>query len=126
MDFTGIVTSFLGTPKISILEAGMLLCWGISWPVSIIKTIRTKKVTGKSPIFMVLIAIGYVCAILHKVLYLYDYLIFLYLFNLLMILADLYLYTRYNNRHIEVSKRIQLDQAVTDKISEAPGLMCNQ
>lgn len=120
MDITGIVTSFVETPKISILEAIMLICWGMSWPVSIIKTLRTKKIYGKSPIFMSLIAIGYVSAILHKILYSYDYLVLLYLFNLSMILIDLYLYTRYNLRDIEGLKRKPVGETTTDKIRVTP------
>lgn len=122
MDFSGVVTSSFGTPGISLLEAIMLICWGISWPVSILKTLRTKKVNGKSPIFMALIAIGYVSAILHKVLYSYDYLVILYLLNLSMIVTDLYLYTRYNLRDIEELKRIKTGETTTNKISVVPSV----
>ena len=120
MDITGLVTFFVDTHKISFLEAIMLICWGMSWPVSILKTLRTKNVYGKSPIFMALIAIGYVSAILHKILYSYDYLVFLYLVNLSMILIDLYLYTRYTLRDIEDLKCTQLGETVTDKVRVVP------
>ncbi|MGI6495338.1 MAG: hypothetical protein ACOX5G_04495 [Kiritimatiellia bacterium] len=43
-----------------ILEALMLLCFGASWPFSIAKSIRTKVVKGKSPVFLFLILSGYV------------------------------------------------------------------
>ena len=36
-------------------EATMLICFGVSWPVSIAKALRTKEVAGKSPWFMILI-----------------------------------------------------------------------
>ena len=97
MEIVSFVTSFFETTTISFLEAIMLICWGASWPVSIIKALRTKTVHGKSPLFMLLIAIGYVSAISHKVLYSRDCLVLIYLFNLSMILTDLYLYTRYYN-----------------------------
>ena len=122
MDIIDIVISSFQTTKISLLEAIMLICWGMSWPVSIIKTLRTKKVSGKSPIFMSLIAVGYVSAILHKVLYSYDYLVLLYLFNLSMILTDLFLYTRYNLRDTADSKRIKMRQTTTNKITVATGV----
>ena len=122
MDITGLVTFFVNTHRIGILEAIMLICWGMSWPVSIIKTLRTKKVYGKSPIFMALIAIGYVSAILNKVLYSYDYLVFLYLFNLSMILIDLYLYTWYNLRQTKDLKHTPVGKTATDKIRVAPSL----
>jgi hypothetical protein len=94
----------------------------VSWPVSVFKALRTKKVSGKSPIFMSLIAIGYVSAILHKMLYSYDYLVLLYLFNLSMILTDLFLYTRYNLRDTGDSKRIKMIETTTNKISAAPNV----
>jgi len=122
MDIIGIVTSSFEATKISPLEAIMLICWGVSWPVSVFKALRTKKVSGKSPIFMSLIAIGYVSAILHKMLYSYDYLVLLYLFNLSMILTDLFLYTRYNLRDTGDSKRIKMIETTTNKISAAPNV----
>lgn len=90
----------LDTFEISILEAAMLICFGLSWPVSIMKTLKTKVVSGKSPLFISLIAFGYVCGITHKLLYSMDSLIILYCFNLMLILIDLFLYWRYSNREI--------------------------
>ncbi len=120
MFVTGFMPCFVNAPEISILEAIMLVCWGMSWPVSIIKTLRTKKVNGKSPVFISLIAIGYVSAILHKLLYSCDYLVVLYLFNLSMILIDLYLYTRYNLRGYEDLQHTSMGKTATDKMSVAP------
>ena len=39
----------------SIWEVLFLLCFAVSWPVSIAKSLRTKVVIGKSPLFMSLI-----------------------------------------------------------------------
>lgn len=108
MDILGFVTSFFETTRISILEAVMITCWGASWPVSIIKALRTKIVHGKSPLFMSLIALGYLCGITNKVLYSRDYLVLLYMFNLLMILTDLYLYGRYSLRRTKMKEKPNL------------------
>lgn len=105
MDTLNFIESFFAASHISFLEAVMLVCWGLSWPVSIIKALRTKIVLGKSPLFTLLIAVGYICGISHKILYSRDYLIILYLFNLAMILTDLYLYVRYNPRRPKVGCR---------------------
>jgi hypothetical protein len=43
-----------------LLEGGMLVCFGISWPVDIIRTIRTGRTEGKSLAFMSLVLAGYV------------------------------------------------------------------
>jgi hypothetical protein len=76
-------------------EALMLLCFGASWPASIAKALRTKQVAGKSPVFMILIMIGYGCGITHKLLFDRDWVIILYALNLVVVAADLYLYRRY-------------------------------
>ena len=79
----------------SIFEIGMLICFGISWPISIAKALRTKKVEGKSPVFMALICLGYLSGILHKVLFALDGVVVLYAINLVMVATDLVLYYRY-------------------------------
>jgi len=98
MDHVNFFTSFVRSTQISIPEAVMFLCFGLSWPVSVVKALRTKKVSGKSPFFMTLIAFGYLCGVAHKINYSRDLLIVLYLFNLVMILIDLRLYLKYRVR----------------------------
>lgn len=82
----------------SIFEIGMLVAFGFSWPISIIKTLRTKHVTGKSPLFMVIIMLGYVSGILHKIFYAYDFVLWLYVLNLVMVGLDLFLYLHYRKQ----------------------------
>ncbi len=91
------LTSFFESNRGSLFEALMLMCFGLSWPVSIMKALRTKIVHGKSPLFNVLIAIGYACGICHKILYSHDYIVIFYIFNLTLIITDLFLYARYSN-----------------------------
>jgi len=79
----------------SIFEAAMLFCFGISWPVSIIKSLRTKVVTGKSPLFMAILCLGYANGIIHKIIYSRDWITLLYALNLSMVAFDLWLYYRY-------------------------------
>lgn len=76
----------------SIWEVLFLICFAISWPISISKALRTKIVIGKSPVFMSLIILGYVFGIIHKTLYSRDIVIFLYIFNALLVSIDLFLY----------------------------------
>lgn len=79
----------------SIFEVMMLVCFGISWPLSIAKSLRTKVVAGKSPAFMGVVALGYAAGITHKVLYSLDWVIALYILNLVLVLVDMALYYRY-------------------------------
>ncbi len=79
----------------SIFEVLMLLCFACSWPISIMKAIRTKMVIGKSPVFMILLIFGYAMGITHKILYHYDIVTYLYLLNMLLVTTDLVLYFHY-------------------------------
>ena len=53
---------------IDLLEALMIICFGLSWPVSIWKSYVSGTAKGKSLFFEVFIWIGYVFGILRKVL----------------------------------------------------------
>ena len=49
-------------------EGAMLVCFGVSWPIAILKTFRTKRVEGKSRIFLILVFVGYLAGIAAKFL----------------------------------------------------------
>lgn len=82
-----------------LFEAGMLFCFGWGWPVAIIKTLRVKKVTGKSLGFLVLVITGYICGIVAKFIRadgaLPDWVTWLYALNALMVAVDLSLFLKY-------------------------------
>jgi len=83
----------------SIWEVLFLLCFAVSWPLSIAKALRTKVVAGKSPLFMSLIILGYVFGIINKLTSgKPDIVIWLYVINGLMVFTDLMLYFYYS-RH---------------------------
>jgi hypothetical protein len=82
-------------PDMNIFEAIMLICFGVSWPISILKTVRTRVVAGKSPLFMGIVALGYVSGIIHKYVYSMDWVMGLYIANLLMVIFDFCLYFHY-------------------------------
>lgn len=49
-----------------VFESGMLVCFGVSWPVAILKTWRSKRTEGKSMGFLVLVFIGYLSGVAAK------------------------------------------------------------
>ena len=51
-----------------VFEALMVICFGISWPVSIAKSLKSRSTKGKSLLFMVFIDIGYIFGIVGKIL----------------------------------------------------------
>ena len=89
----------------SIFEAIMLICFGAAWPVSIYKSVTSRDNSGKSLGFMVIILIGYLSGIIHKVFFYYDLVILLYILNSLMVTVDISLYFR-NRNYTEKQKTI--------------------
>ena len=83
-------------------EAGMLICFGMAWPTSIIKSWRSQSTKGKSIFFLLIVLIGYASGILHKIFYNMDIVIIFYVLNFLMVAVDMALYFR--NRRIEKSQ----------------------
>lgn len=88
----------------SILEAGMMFCFGASWPFQVAKTYKTKNVKGKSILFLWLVELGYLMGMGHKVIYNMDSVIWLYALNFLLVGSDMFLYYLYKNRPENVIK----------------------
>ncbi len=87
----------------SVFEITMLVCFGAAWPVSIYKSLRTRAVAGKSLFFLIIVLVGYVAGILHKLIFRYDLVIFLYGLNALMVGIDIVLYLRNRLYHVRRS-----------------------
>ena len=49
-----------------VLEAAMIIIFGLSWPVAIAKTLQVRKVHGKSVWFLYLVLSGYICGVAAK------------------------------------------------------------
>ncbi|MBR4881578.1 MAG: hypothetical protein IKU19_06560, partial [Clostridia bacterium] len=50
-----------------IFESIMLLCFGMSWPISVCKSIRSRSTKGKSAVFIMVIILGYISGIAGKI-----------------------------------------------------------
>ena len=82
-----------------VCEIIMLICFGISWPISIIKTLKTKCVSGKSPLFIIFIIMGYIFIIISKLISKdIKYAFYFYWLNLAMTSFDLFLQFYYRNK----------------------------
>lgn len=79
-------------------EAAMLACFGVSWPVSIAKALRTKRSDGKSRLFLAVLLLGYACGLVHKWLHDRDWVMALYVLNFTLVAVDLALCLHYR-RH---------------------------
>ncbi len=78
----------------SIFEIVMLLCFGAAWPFSIHRSYVSRNNSGKSLIFLVIVLIGYISGIIHKLLYSTDAVVFLYMLNGLMVITDIIIFFR--------------------------------
>ena len=83
-----------------LLEITMIVCFGISWPLNVLKSIKAKTAKGKSLFFLIMIFVGYIAGITSKFLnesYMAQfsekwYVLFFYILNLLMVSADMLMY----------------------------------
>lgn len=96
-----------------VLEIMMVICFGISWPISIVKSLKMKCSTGKSPLFVGFIVFGYICGITSKIIGTKVWLpklVFVFVFyciNLAMTSFDLGLVLFYKHREKKLNKELK-------------------
>lgn len=83
----------------SIFEAGMLICFGLAWPINIYKSLKSRSTKGKSVFFLYVVLVGYMSGIAHKLIYSRDIVMVLYFINFIMVSIDTILF--YRNRRYE-------------------------
>jgi len=85
-----------------LFEIIMILSFGASWPMNVMKSYKARSTRGKSLGFLVLIFFGYIAGIISKLInpvYMAEfaskwYVLFFYVLNLCMVGIDLLLYVR--------------------------------
>jgi len=82
-----------------LLEAGMLICFGISWPVNLRKLYLSRTIKGVSEVFLWLVFIGYLMGSIGKAVYNPTYVLAVYIFNSTMVGLNLVVY--YRNKRLE-------------------------
>ena len=90
-----------------ILEVIMIVSFGASWPLNVLKSYKARTTKGKSLGFLLLILFGYVAGIASKLVneaYMSSigekwYVLFFYVLNFIMVGLDLCLYIR--NRRLD-------------------------
>lgn len=78
----------------------MLVCFGISWPFNIAKSIRSRTAKGKSVIYEILVVVGYFFGLAAKII-LGDvnYVMIFYIVDILMVTTDIIL--TFRNRRLD-------------------------
>lgn len=79
----------------SILETAMLVCFGFSWPLNVIKAYKARTTKGTSLPFIFLIITGYIAGIAAKIVNAQiNYVLAVYIINLVMVSLNLVVYFR--------------------------------
>lgn len=89
----------------------------MAWPFSIYKSYKTREVGSKSLVFLVALFIGYVSGTLHKIFFLFDYVIILYILNGTMVAIDIALYIR--NRLYQIRASVAQARQVGERQTAA-------
>ena len=78
------------------LEIAMILSFGASWPMNVMKSYKSRTTQGKSLSFLILILFGYFCGIAGKLMAekINWFVLFFYVLNAVMVATDLALYAR--------------------------------
>ncbi len=103
-----------------ILETMMIICFGLSWPFNVAKSLKYRTAKGKSILFLSLILLGYVAGISSKLLnrdYLANfstkwYVLAAYILNFVVIFTDFCLYWR--NRRLD---KLRAEGKLVDELS---------
>ena len=79
----------------SIFETIMLVCFGLSWPLNVIKAYKARTAKGTSLPFILLIITGYVAGITAKIITgQINYVLVVYLINLAIVSLNIVVYFR--------------------------------
>ena len=79
----------------SILETVMLVCFGFSWPLNVIKAYKAKTAKGTSLPFVLLIITGYIAGISAKLISgQINYVLIAYIMNLAIVSLNVIVYFR--------------------------------
>ncbi len=97
-----------------LLEIIMIVSFGASWPLNVLKSYRATTTKGKSLGFLLLILFGYVAGITSNLvnpIYISQigqkwYVLFFYVLNFVMVFADLIIYIR--NRKLDRAREEQI------------------
>lgn len=95
-----------------ILEIIMIVSFGASWPLNVIKSYKARTAKGKSIAFLLLIFFGYIAGIASKFVnpaYMAAfsekwYVLFFYVLNFIMVGADIIMYIRNKKLDKEAAK----------------------
>ena len=91
----------------NILEATMLVCFGLSWPISVAKNIKAKSAKNMSLRFTLLIIAGYIAGIAAKIISgTFNYVLAVYFINLIAVSCNVVVYF-INKKYDKINAQIE-------------------
>ena len=96
-----------------ILETAMLICFGCSWPINLVKKLQMPQCQRHELPFILLLIVGYVAGICAKFIIGVNvhnaYVLVVYLLNLAMVTANLFVYFRNRGLDRKAELCVELD-----------------
>lgn len=84
----------------AIFETIMLVCFGLSWPINVVKAYKAGTTKGTSLPFILLIITGYLAGVTAKIVNgQFNYVFIVYIINLLIVMLNVIVYFR--NYHLD-------------------------
>ena len=99
-----------------ILESIMLICFGFSWPMNVIKGYKARTAKSMSLPFIVLIISGYIAGIMAKLVsQQINFVLIVYLLNLAIVSLNLAIYFR-NKKLDKIQETALMDELESDHV----------
>ena len=103
-----------GNIMANFLETVMLVCFGLSWPINLVKSIKARTAKATSLKFLILITVGYVAGISAKLInHQINYVLVFYILNIIVVGMNLIVYFVNKKYDREAQKRESIDSLQT-------------
>ena len=100
----------------AILESIMLICFGFSWPINVIKGYKARTAKSMSLPFILLIISGYIAGITAKLVsQQINFVLIVYLLNLAIVSLNLVIYFR-NRKLDKIQETVLKDELESDHV----------
>ncbi len=98
-----------------LFEAAMLVCFGFSWPLNVIKAYKAGTAKGTSLPFIILIITGYLAGISAKLINgQFNYVLVVYFLNLAIVITNVFVYIRNKALDKKAENKSALKMSATD------------
>ena len=111
-----------------LFEAAMLVCFGFSWPLNVIKAYKARTAKGTSLPFIILIITGYLAGISAKIINgQFNYVLVVYFLNLAIVMTNVFVYIRNKalDKKVEAKKGLKITANDIKNVVEKEDTMMN-